>query len=148
MILIVDEDTSAAVDAVRSYVLALREIRSRLFADLPGMAGVQDIMVAVRSQRTMARESRTAGGIEYSVHGAGCRMTDEDGRVVDVDLVRDPHTAIEVEAFDVWRIKSFLSSNRCHPPADGELNTACEQLAARGELRVVQPGRWFALPLT
>jgi len=142
----VNEDTLSAVDAVRSYVVALREVRSRLFADLPGMAGVQDIMFAVRSQRTMAREGRTASGVEYSVHGAGCRMTDEDGREVDVDLVPDSHTAIEVEAFDVWRIKFFLSSSGYHPLTNEELNAACEQLAACGELRVVKQGRWFALP--
>ncbi|WP_146231675.1 DUF6896 domain-containing protein [Lentzea atacamensis] len=141
-----NERTLSAVDAVRSYVVALREVRSRLFADLPGMTGVQDIMFAVRSQRTMAREGRTASGIEYSVHGAGCRMTDEDGREVDVDLVPDSHTANEVEAFDVWRIKYFLSSNGFHPLTDEELNAACEQLAACGELRVVEQGRWFALP--
>lgn len=142
----VDEGTLSAVDAVRSYVVALREVRSRLFADLPGMTGVQDIMFAVRSQRTMAREGRTASGIEYSLHGAGCRMTGEDGREVDVDLIRDPHTTVEVEAFDVWRIKFFLSGNGYHPLADEELNAACEQLAASGELRVVEQGRWFALP--
>ncbi|MET8756946.1 hypothetical protein [Lentzea sp. NPDC004782] len=141
-----NESTWSAVESVRSYVVALHEVRSRLFADLPGMTGVQDIMFAVRSQRTMAREGRTASGIEYSVHGAGCRMTDQYGREVDVDLVPDPDRAVEVEAFDVWRIKSFLSGNGHHPLTDEELNAACEQLAACGELRVVEPGRWFALP--
>jgi hypothetical protein len=146
MIADVNESTLSAVDAVRSYVVALREVRSRLFADLPGMTGVQDIMFAVRSQRTMAREGRTASGIEYSVHGVGCRMTDEDGREVDVDLIPDPHTTIVVEAFDVWRIKLVLSGNGYHPLTNEELNAACEQLAACGELRVVKQGRWFALP--
>ncbi|MEV6235339.1 hypothetical protein [Lentzea sp. NPDC051838] len=51
-----------------------------------------------------------------------------------------------VEAFDVWRIKFFLSGNGHAHPTDEELLAACEQLATRGELRVVQPGRWFALP--
>jgi hypothetical protein len=146
MIADVNESTLSAVDAVRSYIVALREVRSRLFADLPGMTGVQDIMFAVRSQRTMAREGRTASGIEYSVHGVGCRMTDEDGREVDVDLIPDPHTTIVVEAFDVWRIKLVLSGNGYHPLTNEELNAACEQLAACGELRVVKQGRWFALP--
>lgn len=136
----------SAVDAVRSYVAVLREIRSRLFADLPGMTGVQDLMLAVRSQRTMAREGRTAGGVEYLDHGAGCRMVDECGREVDVDLVPHHRTTVAVEAFDVWRIRYFLSSNGGHPPTDDELGAACEQLAARGELLVVEPGRWFTPP--
>ncbi len=147
MIAGVNEFSSPAVDAVRRYVVALREIRTRLFADLPGLAGVQDILFAVRSQGTMAREGRTAGGIEYSVHGVGCRMTDERGREVDVDLVADPdRPARVVEAFDAWRIKAFLSSGGHPSPANEELNAACAQLAACGELRVVEQCRWFALP--
>jgi hypothetical protein len=80
MIADVNESTLSAVDAVRSYVVALREVRSRLFADLPGMTGVQDVMFAVRSQRTMAREGRTASGIEYSVVGCDELRVVKQGR--------------------------------------------------------------------
>jgi hypothetical protein len=53
----VNEGIWSAVESVRSHVVALREIRSRLFADLPGMTGVPDIMFAVRSQQTMGRDA-------------------------------------------------------------------------------------------
>lgn len=73
-------------------------------------------------------------------------MTDEYGHEVDVDLIPDPAGVGEVEVFDLWRIRFFLSSDGHHPLTNEELNAACEQLAACGELRVVKPGRWFAPP--
>ena len=74
-------------------------------------------------------------------------MTDEHGRVVDVDLITDPQRAdLTVEALDAWRINGFLSSDRQRRMEAEDLDVACAQLAACGELRVVGEGRWFALP--
>jgi hypothetical protein len=137
----------SAVGAVRQYVAALREIRGRLFAALPAVADVREVLAAVNQYRTMPRVGRSASGIEYSVHGVGCRMTDEDGREVDVDLMADPQypTAV-MEVFDAWRIWCFRSSIGDESLTDKELKAACVELAARGELREFGNGRWFALP--
>lgn len=137
--------TVLGVSAVMA-ALAVTAGLSPVIRTMPGMTCVRDVMAAVRAQRTMPREGRTAGGVAYSVQGAGCRMSDEDGRVVDVDLVSDPHTGTPVEAFDVWRIGIFLSAGGSGPFTNDELTAACEQLAGNGELRVVERGRWFALP--
>jgi len=139
----VDADDQAAIAAVRRYAEALERIRSRLFDAYPEFQGVLDLMKAVRSgpPPRLPREGRSRTGIEYSVHGAGCRMTDEHGQVVDVDLVGNDAT----EAFDGWRIKSFLDEDSSEDASVGQLTQACAHLASIGELREVQPGRWYAL---
>jgi hypothetical protein len=144
----VSQNALSAVDAVRRYAAALREIRGRLFAAFPHLADVADLMAAVRSRREMPREGRSSSGIEYSVHGAGCRMTDGDGRgrVVDVDLISDPvHVNAYVEAFDAYRIEFFLYEGEDGDLSKDDLVAASAHLAALGELREVVPGRWFAL---
>jgi hypothetical protein len=88
------------MEAVQRFAAALREIRGGLLADLYPIADVADLMLAVRSRRELPRVGVTSSGIEYTVHGAGCRMTAADSRVVDVDLVPDPVLGHEVEAFD------------------------------------------------
>ena len=84
-----DAGDQAAIAAVRRYAAALERIRTRLFGAYPEFQGVLDLMKAVRSgpPPRLPREGRSRAGIEYSVHGAGCRMTDEHGQEVDVDLV-------------------------------------------------------------
>jgi hypothetical protein len=142
----VSQNALSAADAVRRYAAALREIRGRLFAAFPHLADVADLMAAVRSRREMPREGRSSSGIEYSVHGAGCRMTDERGRVVDVDLISDPvHVNTDVEAFDAYRILFFLYEGEDGDLSKDDLVAASAHLAALGELREVVPGRWFAL---
>ncbi|MET9225179.1 hypothetical protein [Lentzea sp. NPDC003310] len=42
-------------------------------------------------------------------------------------------------------MRYFLAGWGDHLWTDDELNAPCEQLAASGELRVVEQGRWFAL---
>jgi hypothetical protein len=139
----VDPDDKAAVAAVRRYAEALKRIRSRLFDAYPEFQGVPDLMKAVRSTTPrLPREGRSHTGIEYSVHGAGCRMTDERGQEVDVDVVGDDET----EAFDGWRIKNFLGECSSEGVSVDRLLQACAHLASLGELREVQPGRWYALP--
>jgi hypothetical protein len=81
---------ASSVDAVQRFATALREIRGRLPADLFPVTDIADLLAAVRSRRELPREAVTSSGIEYSVHGVGCRMTAPDGRQVDVDLVTGP----------------------------------------------------------
>lgn len=134
-----DENAQVAIEAVRRYAAALERIRSCLFDAYPDVDGVADLMMAVRHTRTLPREGKSRTGIEYSVHGAGCRMTDEQGQVVDVDLVDD------VEAFDAWRIRRFLDELSDAHPSVEELRTACSYLSTLGELREVRVGSWYAL---
>jgi hypothetical protein len=134
------------LDAVRCFAAALREIRGRLFADLAPIGDVSGLMRAVRATRELPREAVTSSGIEYSVHGKGCRMTAADGREVDVDMISDPVLGREVEAFDAWRIRRFLDEAGRGGHREDDIVAACTQLAADGELRVVLSGRWFALP--
>lgn len=135
-----------STDAVRRFVTALREIRDRLFVDLSPIADVAALMSAVRSTRELPRQAVTSSGFEYSVHGAGCRMTASDGRVVDVDLVDDPALGHRVEAFDAWRIRIFLDEAVDDGHTNEDIVAACDCLVAEGELREVVPSHWFALP--
>jgi len=133
------------VAAVRRFAAALREIRTQLLDDLSPMADIADLLAAVRSRRQLSREGVTRSGIEYSVHGAGCRMTAPDGREVDVDLVTDPGDGQDVEAFDAWRIRWFLHEAADESFGDAEILLACAQLTREGTLREVVEGRWYAL---
>ncbi|MBG6103929.1 hypothetical protein IW249_004343 [Micromonospora vinacea] len=134
------EESELAIAAVRRYAVALRHIQSRLFDAYPDVSGIKDLMTAVRHKRTLPRAGMSSTGVEYAIHGAGCQMTDEVGRVVDVDLVGD------VEAFDAWRIRWFLDEQSDAGPSVEELRTACSHLASTGELLEVQAGSWYALP--
>jgi hypothetical protein len=137
---------ASSIDAVRRFAAALHDLRGRLLADLFPIAGIADLLAAVRSRRELRREGRTRSGIEYSVHGAGCRMISCDGREVDVDLVTDPLLGREVEAFDAWRIRWFLDEAAEDSYSDEDIVAACTHLASEGHLREVVGGRWFALP--
>lgn len=134
------------VAAVERFVASLREIRTRLFDDLSPIAGVADLQAAVRSRRELPREGVTSSGIEYLVHGAGCRMIAPDGREVDVDIVADPELNHYVEAFDPWRVRWFLDEAAGGGFDDEEIVAACEHLARQGLIREVVEGRWYALP--
>jgi hypothetical protein len=136
----VDRGPEVAIEAVRRFAAALDRTRTRLFDAYPDLSGVRDLMVAVRSAGTLPREGRSSTGVDYSVHGAGCVMIDEQGHPVDVDLVDG------VEAFDAWRIRQFLGAERAEHPSLEELSTACSYLSRLGEVREVKAGRWYALP--
>ena len=129
-----------AIDAVRRYAAAYERIRLRLFEGYPELRDVRDLMAAVRRTQSMPREARSSTGVDYCVHGAGCRMTDDQGQEVDIDLVDD------VEAFDAGRVKWFLDRGATARPSVEELGTACAYLTGLGELLEVRAGRWYALP--
>jgi len=138
-------DTSV-VDAVRRFTAALQDIRGRLFADLAPVADVEGLLAAVRSSRELPRVGVTSSGIEYTVHGAGCRMVAPDGREVDVDLITDSGLGRVVEAFDAWRIRWFLEQAAGDRHGGEDIVAACTYLCGEGQLREVVAGRWFALP--
>ena len=71
---------ASSVDAVRRFAAALHEMRGRLLADLFPVADIANLLAAVRSRRELPREGLTSSGIEYAVHGAGCRIISSDGR--------------------------------------------------------------------
>ncbi len=140
----VPQDVSP-VDAVLRFAAALREIRGDVLADLSPVVDVADLLTAVRARRELPRAAVTSSGMEYTVHGAGCRMIAADGREVDVDLVTDPVRGQPVEAFDVWRIRWFLDEAADDSYSNDDILTACTHLARAGHLREIVPGRWFAL---
>ncbi|MDZ5447282.1 hypothetical protein U2F26_32010 [Micromonospora sp. 4G57] len=98
------------------------------------------------AHRELSWEGLTRSGIEYTVHGAGCRIISSDGREVDVDLVTDPLLGREVEAFDAWRIRWFLNEAADDGYSHDDIIAACTHLASEGHLREVIGGRWFTLP--
>ncbi|MFR9780910.1 DUF6896 domain-containing protein [Micromonospora sp. MS34] len=137
---------ASSVDAVLHFAAALRDIRGRLLADLFPIADIADLLAAVRSRRELPREGRTRSGIEYTVHGAGCRMISSDGMELDVDLVTDRLLGREVEVFDAWRIRWFLDEAADDGYSHEDIVAACIHLASDSHLRQVVEGRWFALP--
>ncbi|MER5337860.1 hypothetical protein [Micromonospora sp. NPDC002717] len=136
----------SSVDAILRFASALRELRGRLLTDLFPVADIADLLAAVRSRGELPREGVTRSGIEYTVHGAGCRLISSDGREVDVDLVTDPLLGREVEAFDAWRIRWFLNDAADDGYSHEDIVAACTHFAGEGPLREVVEGRWFALP--
>ncbi|MER7282056.1 hypothetical protein ABT369_47275 [Dactylosporangium sp. NPDC000244] len=140
-----DGTSGDAIAATQAFLAAYSEVRTLLLGDLPGVDGIAGLMHAVRSGRVIEREGTTASGIAYLVHGAGCLMTDRRGRVVDVDLRRDPATGSVVEAADVWRIQQFLAS--CDAPSvpDEDLEATCQHLSSLGRLRMLDGTGWFAV---
>ncbi|MCG5435227.1 hypothetical protein PSH25_003341 [Micromonospora sp. PSH25] len=112
---------------------------------MPSIADIADLLAAARSRRELPREGVTRSGIEYTLHGAGCRMVSSDGREADVDLVIDPVLGRAVDAFDAWRIRWFLDQAADDGYNNEDIVEACIDLAREGHLREVVAGRWFAL---
>jgi hypothetical protein len=138
------QDTSSVV-AVQRFAGALREIRGRLLHDLFPVPDIADLLSGVRSRRDLPREGVTSSGIEYTVHGAGCRIAAPDGRQVDVDLVTDPATGDRLEAFDAWRIRWFLDEAAQDGYSNEEIEAACAYLAREGALREVVAGLYRSI---
>ncbi|KAA9381615.1 hypothetical protein F5972_01945 [Microbispora cellulosiformans] len=130
----------SAVEAVRSFVAALRSTRDRAIAQVGGAQSVKDI-VHMAHRRAIPRDAGLQDGTCYSVHGIGCWMADPEGREVDVDIDDDDH-----EIFDAWRITRYLgSTSREVSKSRDDILMACRDLVNSGEL--IEPRKnWFRLP--
>ncbi len=129
--------TSEPADGVvRAFLGALAEVRRELPA--VGARSVEELVRLARSRR-LPREAKLDSGLEYAVHGVGCRFTTAGGLEVDVDLADDG-----TEVFDAWRLSNFAdSAGGPGDPGQPRLTAALRRLVATGELREVRPG-WFA----
>jgi hypothetical protein len=71
-------------------------------------------------------------------------MTAPDGDEVDIDLVSDPVTGEQVEAFDSWRVRWFLDEAADDGFSNRQIQAACDHLVRARVLRAVREG-WYAL---
>lgn len=77
-----------ADSVVRAFVATLVRLRREVPPAVPGAQSLRDVVyLATRGQ--IPRYATVPGGVEYSVHGVGCRLTTADGLEVDVDLADD-----------------------------------------------------------
>lgn len=126
-----------ATEVVRAFLVSHGGIRAALTRRYPEFAALRTVLAGVRG-RELGREGRTDDGFLYKVHGRGCRMSDPDGRVVDVDVLPDGS-----EAFDSWRLQQFARSLGVDVPPADELTGACRELIVTGALREPEAG-WFS----
>jgi hypothetical protein len=82
-------------------------------------------------------EGMTASGIEYSVHGIGCRFVTPDGSMVDLDIDGDARPI-----FNPWRVRLWVRSAGGPEPDDESIRDEAAELVRQGELSVVR-GDWW-----
>jgi hypothetical protein len=129
---------ATTVDRARHGGATAGTIRSVLDDVVTSFLQAVDELVQVDALVRLARAGEIAreGDIEdgtYAIHGAGCRFTRDDGRVVDVDV--DPISGATV--FDAWRVQIFAG-------AEVDLQAVEELLRDRLDLVEARPG-WFML---
>ncbi|WP_345458830.1 DUF6896 domain-containing protein [Actinoallomurus oryzae] len=108
-----------------------------------GGGGIGALVRAV-NRRLVPRGAELPGGLRYDVHGIGCRITDRNGTLVDVDLGPEPRMLI----FDAWRVRRFAESIGEESVTELELSAALEALAGEGVV-MAAPGKycvWYAAP--
>ncbi|MCO5974364.1 DUF6896 domain-containing protein [Actinoallomurus soli] len=111
--------------------------------DIGSEGGIGALVRAV-NRRLIPRNRELPGGLRYDVHGFGCRITDRDGVLIDVDLGPEPEMLI----FDAWRVRRFAQSIGEESVTELELSATLEKLAGEGIL-IVAPTRygvWYAAP--
>ncbi|MFF4083375.1 DUF6896 domain-containing protein [Streptomyces sp. NPDC001777] len=129
---------SPDVSCAAEFLRELDRVRHALLREYPELATLETALRGVRSGE-LARKARTADGFTYSVHGAGCLMTAPDGTEVDIDLLPGG-----LEAFDLWRLKTFAESRGTTPvPQAPVLLNECRELMRRGVLVEPREG-WFS----
>ncbi|TMR31143.1 DUF6896 domain-containing protein [Actinomadura geliboluensis] len=119
------------------FLETLEAFRGRILAGLSGVGSLGELIRQV-NQHQIARDG-SINGVEYSVHGIGCRLWEEGGRGVDVDVLDG-----DVEVFDAWRIWLFTQNIT---PAKAwsldEVEIFLERLVAADVIARVKPG-WFS----
>ncbi|MFI6880782.1 helix-turn-helix domain-containing protein [Streptomyces sp. NPDC050400] len=129
-------DTTTARDLVMGYVDALTSADEAMRTAFPLFERLADVLGLVRTHQIGRRGE--AGSYTYSVHGAGCLFTSQDGSEIDVDFEPDGTVV-----FNTWRLWFYGQS--LPDPLDlteQELRSAVESL--RPLLVEVRPG-WFSV---
>ncbi|HZI12183.1 MAG TPA: hypothetical protein VE153_17500 [Myxococcus sp.] len=115
---------------ISEYVQATRALSQRL-----GAAFAQSSLLQGRRDKAIPRSGRTADGLVFNFHGAGCWIS--DGQLsVDFDFLPDG----QVDGFDAWRLHVFTEENpalvgvRSHE----EVQLALELLAKLGRVLPVE----------
>lgn len=128
-----------ADSVIRAFVATLVRLRREVPPAVPGASSIRDL-VYLANRREIPRTATVSGGVEYSVHGGGCRLTTADGTEVDIDLTDDGET----EIFDTWRLWNFADTlPGSDKPTRDELAAAAARLVGTGELREIRSG-WYA----
>ena len=124
--------------AVKPFVVVARATLAVAAHDL----GVDPDDV-VRSLHKSARErgesyeGMTTSGIEYIVHGIGCRFVTPDGSMFDLDIHGDARPI-----FNSWRVRLWALSAGSPEPDDQSIHDEAAEMVRQGELSVVQ-GDWW-----
>ncbi|MEU6842828.1 helix-turn-helix transcriptional regulator [Streptomyces sp. NPDC046716] len=127
---------TAARDVVMGYIGALGSAGEAMRTAFPLLEQLSDVLGLVRTHQISRRGE--AGSYAYSVHGAGCLFTSQDGSEIDVDFEPDGTLV-----FNAWRLRFYAQS--LPDPLDlteQELRSAVELL--RPLLVEVRPG-WFSV---
>jgi hypothetical protein len=127
-----------AAGVVRDFLDDLKRIRSAL-AESDSADSFWSVWARVRAG-ALPRIGTLAENIRYRVHGFGCRFTDGNGIMVDVDFAPDGTVL-----FDPWRVAQNAQSRGIEERLNqNDLDAALADLVYAGELRVVED-RWYSL---
>jgi hypothetical protein len=128
-----------AGNTVRAFLRELARVVQEVPDRVSGADSIADI-VRLAIQHEVPRQATLDNGLEYAVHGIGCRITLPNGHEVDVDISEDGS-----EMFDPWRLLMFAeSTDSTDLPSQETLRQECVRLVAGGALRQPEPG-WFAV---
>jgi hypothetical protein len=126
-------------DVCASFVAAAKRQLEIVGFDLgvPPDKVIEELLRAVwRHDRP--RQGVMPSGVEYFVHGLGCRLVSRpDGQMIDLDVADSGETK-----FDLWRVKQWAKSAGVDYPGDEAIAGEAELLARRGVLREMREGWW------
>ncbi|MET7541252.1 helix-turn-helix transcriptional regulator [Streptomyces sp. NPDC005507] len=94
---------TAARDVVMGFIDALSLAGEAMRTAFPLLEQLADVLGLARTHQISRRGE--AGSYSYSVHGAGCLFTSQDGSEIDVDFEPDG-TAV----FNTWRLRFYAQS--------------------------------------
>ena len=124
--------------AVKPFVVVARATLAVAAHDL-GVDPDDVILSLLKSvqERGESFEGTTTSGIEYSVHGIGCRFVIPDGSMVDLDIHEDARPI-----FNAWRVRLWAMSAGGPEPDDHSIHDEAAEMVRQGELSVVQADWW------
>lgn len=122
---------------ISHYTLSAERLNRRLCESFR-----QPDLLTGRRRNAIPRTGRSADGVEFRFHGAGCWMS--DGEVsVDVDFTPEGG----VDGFDAWRLHAYSEEN---PDVVGcrsrdDVQACLSSLEERGLVTLVHSGRLYRL---